>query len=99
MVSDTDKPGRSEPRFADLIGKVRRLEHDRVEFEPARPPPRRRHPQADDDADAAVAGPDTYSELAPVESSEYSRNGVQNSIIRKLRRGQYRVEDEVDLQA
>ncbi len=92
-MADKDKPDASGSEFAALIGKVRRLNHDTVEFEPRRPPARRRAPMPEQ-----TPAIDTYGAYeADHDEDEYHRNGVQTSVLRKLRRGQYPIENELDL--
>lgn len=91
-----DPEDNSEPGFAELLGgKVRRLTVDTVEPDKRRPPPRRR---AVSDEEAVLL--DDYSEAAAGHAepaAEFQRPGVQNSLFRKLRRGQFEVVDELDL--
>lgn len=90
-------PSDEQPTFAELIGRIRRLEHDAVEM-PRRPRPPRR--QALDIAEPAPAplwrelhadGQDRDGDGA------YHRPGMQHNLLRKLRRGQFALADELDL--
>ena len=82
--------------FRRTAGKVRRLKSDRVppEKRQPRPVPRR-------SADATPAPQDMVSDAdvaLPAEGALlFNRPGVQNKVMRKFRRGQIRVEDELDL--
>jgi DNA-nicking Smr family endonuclease len=88
--------GGDDASFADMVGRVRRITHDTVEPQHPRPPPRRAIPAPDSDDD--VADLDTYSDTEHGDDAdEYQRNGVQHSVMRKLRRGDFSVEDELDL--
>lgn len=92
-MANGDEPDPPEPTFAQLVGKVRRLKSDTVELQ-RRAPALRRRPSSDDADD----GIDSWSESdAADDADEYHRNGVQLGILRKLRRGDYPVCDEVDL--
>lgn len=81
--------------FARLVGKVRRLQHDGAPLERPRPPPVPRH------APAAEPLPDELRAAAPdaalAAPSSYQRSGVQRGVLRRLQRGHYAVEDELDL--
>jgi len=85
--------------FRAHVGDVRPVEQDRV---PPHRVPRKPIPeQSRRDAAAVIASllSDAY-EPADVETGEellYARPGVQRSVIRKLRRGQYAIEAELDL--
>lgn len=90
-------PADDGPTFADLIGRVRRLEHDAVE--PQRPPrpPRRRAPDVVDST-ALPAWRELRDEAQDRDlDGDYHRPGVQHSLLRKLRRGQFALEGELDL--
>ena len=88
--------------FRESIGTVRRLKQDNVVTHTPRPrpAPRRRHP--DEESEASVQ--DTISdEYYPTNSDEadrnvgFARSGIQQSVLRKLRRGQFTPEAELDL--
>ncbi|MEQ8660848.1 MAG: Smr/MutS family protein [Gammaproteobacteria bacterium] len=94
MSKDADRS------FAELIGRVRRLDHEGIEPAAPRPPARRR--PRDDDAPAAA---EPWSDRPHLhdprdddhDAGDYQRNGVQRGIVRKLRRGQFPLVDELDL--
>lgn len=95
-----DKGGADEPvSFPDAVGKVRRLKQDRVA-----PPRTRRKPVPEQtlrDQREVVASllSDDY-EPAEIETGDellYSRPGLQHTVMRKLRRGQYAIEAQLDL--
>lgn len=89
-----------DPSFAELIGKVRRLRPDNtVELVLPRPAarPRRPEPVADDPAQVLTPAVLHDDEQPAVADGSYQRNGVQRSVLRKLRRGQYPVAAEIDL--
>ena len=101
-MSDRSHSGDGEPSFGELVGKVRRLHHDTVVHERPRPPARPRHVHAEGTSKALL--PQRASDLAPqlghddgAEAPEFHRSGLQHSVLRKLRRGQYPVQDELDL--
>ncbi len=82
--------------FAALVGRVRRLEYDGVEPEPRRTPARRRARPADapETADPWSDPPRDHEGHA---DGDYQRGGVQRGIVRKLKRGQFPLADEIDL--
>ena len=87
--------------FREAIRGITPLHHDRVETSTNKRQAgrSRRHsstelPRRDSDFS------DAYEPAAPVESTEslyFSRTGLQNSVLRKLRRGQFRIEADLDL--
>lgn len=84
--------------FREAVGEVRRIEADAAPAAP-RPAPRPRMFEADE---AAVAGEllDMAFDPAVLEVGEeisYLRDGYPPKLLRHLRRGQYSVQDEVDL--
>ena len=84
-----------EPRFAELMRGVRRLDHDRVEHERPRPAARPRAQAADDIA--TDDWQDIAEESLSMLEDDYHRPGVQRSLLRKLKRGQFRITAEIDL--
>ncbi|MGE0486111.1 MAG: Smr/MutS family protein [Gammaproteobacteria bacterium] len=82
-------------RFADLVGKVRRLEHDTVHHERPRPVPRRRQREDEPAVDDTWSHAPEADDLA--ERDDYHRPGIQHGLLRKLRRGQFPVESSLDL--
>ena len=99
MQDGSDQPPR-EKSFRELIGKVRPLVYDTIEPERARTPARRRRlepessPLALEPAAPYRLGSDSHDAAA---GQDYHRPGLQNSVLRKLRRGQFPVQDELDL--
>ncbi len=83
--------------FAHLVGKVRRLRHDTVQLERPRPPARPR--PVEPEAGLPPLTPDMQRDDSSAAAPEgsFQRNGVQSSVLRKLRRGQYPVAAELDL--
>lgn len=85
--------------FREATRDVRPLAHDRHPLESAKPPARARFTRADRLAilQESLAAPAEDPALAGGEELSFARPGVQPSLLRKLRRGQYRVEAEIDL--
>lgn len=83
--------------FAHLVGKVKRLRHDTVQLD--RPRPLARPRPVETAAITPALAPDIArdDDQAPARDGSYQRNGVQRSVLRKLRRGQYPVAAELDL--
>ena len=85
--------------FREAVRDVKPLTQDAPMPEIPRPPPRARFTRADrravlqESLEAHVGDP----ELASGEELVFSRDGVQSGVLRKLRRGQYRVQAEIDL--
>jgi hypothetical protein len=85
--------------FPASVGPVRRIKQDRVA--PHRPRRRPVPAQSKRDEREVVASllSDEY-ETAEIETGEellYSRPGLQHAVMRRLRRGQYAIESELDL--
>jgi DNA-nicking Smr family endonuclease len=86
--------------FREAVRDVKPLAQEAPVPEPARrPPPRARFTRADRHA---VLQESLYTdtgdpELAGGDELVFAREGVQSTILRKLRRGQYRVQAEIDL--
>jgi DNA-nicking Smr family endonuclease len=86
--------------FREAVRDVKPLSHDVPMPEPPRrPPARARFTRADR---YAVLQESLYTdvgdpELASGEELVFAREGVQSGVLRKLRRGQYQVQAEIDL--
>jgi DNA-nicking Smr family endonuclease len=64
-----------------------------------RPPPRARFARADRQVvlQESLEGDSTDSELASGDELIFAREGIQKTVLRKLRRGQFRLQAEIDL--
>ena len=86
--------------FREAVRDVKPLAYDAPVAEPARrPPPQARFTRADRHAvlqESLYADVDD-PELASGEELVFAREGIQKLVLRKLRRGQYRVQAEIDL--
>ncbi len=85
--------------FREAVGPVRRLRDDRVPARRSPPPPEARSRRAAEREviealGRAVPDADVLSGCEPV---WYARSGVQERVLRKLRRGQLAVQAELDL--
>ncbi|MEX2479605.1 MAG: Smr/MutS family protein [Gammaproteobacteria bacterium] len=90
-------PADDGPTFAELIGRVRRLEHDAVETRRQPRPPRRRAREVAESTPLPAwreLHGDGHDQAL---DGDYHRPGVQHSLLRKLRRGQFALEGELDL--
>lgn len=86
--------------FREAVRDVKPLAHEAPAPKPARrPPPRARFTREDRHAvlQESLCTDVDDPELASGEELVFAREGVQSGILRKLRRGQYRVQDEIDL--
>lgn len=87
--------------FRAAVGPVKRLKHNRVIHQTTRPKPLPKQRWIDDqqvlqDMFSAEYGPEQI-EADNEDALAYARTGVQHGIMRKLRRGQYAVESELDM--
>jgi DNA-nicking Smr family endonuclease len=94
------KPDEDETQlFREAVRDVKPLAHEAPALEPRRPPARARFSRADryavlqESLQVDVGDP----EIASGEELVFAREGVQSSLLRKLRRGQFRVQAEIDL--
>ena len=99
-MKDGKEPPAADKSFGELVGKVRPLVHNTIAPQRARTPPRRRPAAPETSASKltpaapVLLGSDSHDAAA---ASDYHRPGLQNSVLRKLRRGHYPVQDELDL--
>jgi DNA-nicking Smr family endonuclease len=85
--------------FREATRGVKQLVHDRHVSSEPRPAPRARFTRADRRAilEESLAPSPEDPALAGGEEISFARPGVQSGVLRKLRRGQYRVQGELDL--
>ena len=85
--------------FRKTVGPVKRIHHDRVERQTAPPNPTPRSTLLDQQQIRAdmLTGTIDPGELDTGEELYYCHAGIQRSVLRKLRRGQYRVHAALDL--
>jgi len=85
--------------FRAAVGKVRRLRSRRDPGRQTPPGPRPQMREADEhDALDALARPDRLErELETGEELQWLRPGLQQRLLKRLRRGHWRIQDELDL--
>ncbi|MCB1735323.1 MAG: Smr/MutS family protein [Gammaproteobacteria bacterium] len=85
--------------FREAVGEVIPIAHDRVSSRPAPPPAIARQRQLDEARVMQDALSDDFHpiELETGEELIFARSGLQHSVLRKLRRGQFCVGAELDL--
>jgi DNA-nicking Smr family endonuclease len=95
----TIKPDEDEAHlFREAVRDVKPLAKDAPKLESRKPRPQARFTRADRRAVLRESLEiDSDPEIASGEELVFHREGVQISILRKLRRGQYRVQAEIDL--
>lgn len=93
-LSDADRA-----LFRDAVGPIRRVRNDRIEPANGRLTPRPLSTEADERQvmDDLLYGPLEPDELETGEELHYCRSGIQHAVLRKLRRGHYRVAAVIDL--
>jgi DNA-nicking Smr family endonuclease len=99
MTSERKDQERDERLFREAVGDVAPLKQDRIV-------PRRRRPapipeqslrDAREVMDALLCGRHDHAEIETGEELLFARRGLRPSVLRKLRRGQYAIEAELDL--
>lgn len=85
--------------FRRQVGPVRPVDHDRIEPAPRRPAPEPRMTREDEQRVLQDMLSDEY-DPARLETGEellFARPGLQHKVLRKLRRGQFSIQAELDL--
>ncbi|MDQ2694762.1 MAG: Smr/MutS family endonuclease [Pseudomonadota bacterium] len=98
-MADDAVPMQDLELFHRAVGPVKRHHHDRVEPSRRGPEPLPRSTQADE-AQVLQDMVSDYFEPAELDTGEeliYCREGLQHGVLRKLRRGQFRVSAVLDL--
>ena len=100
-MSKKDKHSKTDDAalFRSAIGAVRPVKNRRSDTRPPPPKPRARFREADERAvlSESLAQDPAIAEVETGEELSFARNGVSRDIQRKLRRGKYAVQDEIDL--
>jgi DNA-nicking Smr family endonuclease len=96
---DPDESARESRLFREAVRGVRPLATRSSQPRPPRARPRARFARADRAAvlRESLESPDVDPELAGGEALVFRRPHVQPGVLRKLRRGEYRVQREIDL--
>lgn len=95
-MDETDDEGEL---FRAVVGPVRRVRSDRDHSRPRPPPPlasQRERDEANVMDDLAHA-PIDYASVETGEEISYLRPGLQTRVLKRLKRGHWRIEDELDL--
>jgi DNA-nicking Smr family endonuclease len=85
--------------FRAAVGSVRPVRAQRLPLKPPPPPAKARFRRADELAvlDESLHGPPPDATSESGEALVYRRAGVSAQVLRDLKRGRYRVQDELDL--
>lgn len=85
--------------FRQAVGAVRRLGTDKSPPHQEAPRPRLRAPEVSPQEmiERALSDPSPDPELQPGDVLSFARPGVSRQTLRRLRRGQYRIDAELDL--
>lgn len=85
--------------FRSEVGRVRRIRSDRDRSRPAPPPPAANQRERDEARvmDDLAHGPIDFASVETGEEISYLREGLQRRVLKRLRRGHWRIEDELDL--
>ncbi|RFF29302.1 Smr/MutS family protein [Wenzhouxiangella sediminis] len=85
--------------FRSAVGPVKRIRSDRDQSRPEPPPPRPSQRERDEARvmEDLAHGPIDFASVETGEEISYLRPGLQKRVLTRLRRGHWRVEDELDL--
>jgi DNA-nicking Smr family endonuclease len=99
MSDSSDNESDDLTSFREAVTGIRRLSHDKIgpHRRKLKPYPQQRHRDEQLALQESLAAPQPTADIEFGDELLFSRNGVQNSVMRKLRRGQYRIEAELDL--
>lgn len=85
--------------FRSTVGSLRRIRSDRDRSRPAPPPPKATQRERDEARvlEELAHAPIDYAEVETGEEISYLRPGLQQRVLTRLKRGHWRIEDELDL--
>lgn len=96
-----DKPSHEQDKnlFLEAVGDVKRLNKKHVILEKKRPKPKPLQFVADEKAvmGELLSDPADPDLLVSEEHASWSRDGVQNTVMRRLKNGRYAIQGELDL--
>lgn len=96
---DTCVTAQDSALFRDAVGRVKSLPDGQKRVQERIPPPSTRPRQTEADENAVI---DELLDAPPIDietgdNLSWRRNGIQSSVVRKLRRGHYSCQKELDL--
>lgn len=91
-ISDEDKA-----LFRDMVGEVKPVEQQQANIAHPKPKARPLQREADDRQVLKDLLSDHHEHIETGEELSYHQPGLQKTVLRKLRRGQYAIEAEIDL--
>ena len=99
MSNHSDNDEEDLSLFREAVTGIRRLSHDKIgpHRRKLKPYPQQRHRDEHEALLESLRPPPPAADIEVGDELLFSRNGLQNSVMRKLRRGQYRIEAELDL--
>ena len=90
----------NDPRhFRAAIGNVRRLHHNQADVSPPEPPPKALKLYEDEQQvlQDFLSDPVRATDLQPGDELRFLRPGLSRRVFRNLKRGRYKIQDELDL--
>jgi DNA-nicking Smr family endonuclease len=99
-MSDHKKNQKDTTSFAELLDGVKVLSsHDKIVHDTPkpRPVPKQSHYDEQKIMKGLLVSPSEHEDMQPGDSLSYVQPGIQKQVFRKLKRGQYRIEAELDL--
>ena len=97
-MADRDNDNDDRSLFRKAVGAVRPLKQDRKNLRTARPKPVPQQRQRDEqEVVASLLSDDFNPDIETGEELLFVRGGLQQRVLRKLRRGQFAIEAELDL--
>ncbi len=100
LMSDDKKSQNDSLSFAELLGNVKVLANqDKVVHETPkpRPVPQQSHRDEQKVMQELLISPNEHEDMQAGDSLSYVKAGIQKQVFRKLKRGQYSIEAELDL--
>lgn len=99
MTDHSDIDDEERRLFRNAVSGIRQIRHDKIAPVRSRrkPYPHQRYRDNQEVLKESLSMPPDQADIEVGDELLFSRNGVQNSVMRKLRRGQYRSEAELDL--
>lgn len=97
MTKNSDIDPADKDLFRQMVGEVQPVKQDHADIQSPKPSARAKQQEADDRQVLVDMLSDHHGHLETGDELSYHQDGIQKTVLRKLRRGQYRIEAEVDL--
>lgn len=98
-MGKSNKNGSNSSEFSSMLGNVKEITSDRVVHDTPKPRPIPKQAHLDEQRvmEELFISPTEHEDIQAGDILSYAQEGLQNKTFKKLKRGQYRIDAEIDL--